>query len=153
MKPFHRRDRAALICLRLVIGGLAFECGAQLLQNSWGGSEFLMRINHGMAHSPLAPEFSNFLNQMILYDRVIAQAIVLTHIIAGLFLLVGVLTRTSSLALCLIYSVYALIDPTPLPILVCVCCACLSLSDAGQHFTIQRLTLPTRANHQSTQTN
>ena len=153
MKSFHRRDRAALICLRLVIGGLTFECGVRLLQNSWGANEFLVRLNHGINNSPLAPEFSAVLNQIVAHDRLVAQTIVLTHLVAGLFLLVGVLTRTSSLILGLLYFAYVLIDPSSLPILVCVCCASLALSDAGHHMTIQRLTFPTRATHQSTHTN
>ena len=86
------------------------------------------------------------------YDGLVAQTIVLTHLIAGLFLILGVLTRTASLGLCLLYLGYALIYPLPLPILICAACGSLALSDAGQHLTIQRLTLPTRANHQSTQT-
>ena len=152
MKPFHRRDRAALICLRLTVGVLIFECGVRLLQNSWGATEFLVRLNHGINRSPLAPEFSSFLNHLMVYDGLVAQTIVLTHLIAGLFLILGVLTRTASLGLCLLYLSYALIYPLPLPILICAACGSLALSDAGQHLTIQRLTLPTRANHQSTQT-
>ena len=152
MKPFHRRDRAALVCLRLIVGGLIFECGVRLLQNSWGATEFLVRLNHGINHSPLATEFSPVLNPMMAYDGLVAQTIVLTHLIAGLFLILGVLTRTASLGLFLLYLGYALIYPLPLPILICAACGSLALSDAGQHMTIQRLTLPTRANHQSTQT-
>ena len=60
MKPFHRRDRAALICLRLTVGVLIFECGVRLLQNSWGATEFLVRLNHGINRSPLAPNSHPF---------------------------------------------------------------------------------------------
>ena len=152
MKPFHRRDRAALVCLRLMVGVLIFECGVRLLQSSWGASEFSLRLNHGVGRSPFAPELSQFFVQLAFYDRIVAQTIVLIHLVGGLLILVGVLTRTASLVLCLLYFGYTLMCPLPLPILVCVCCASLALSDAGQHVTIQRLALPTRANHQSTPT-
>ena len=152
MKPFSRRDRTALVILRLVIGALIFECGVELLRSSWGASGFMSRLNHGLNQSTLAPEFADILVRLASFDTLSAQAILLIHLVGGILLILGVLTRSAALLISLLYLSYALVYPSPLPILVCACSAGLALSHAGEHFTLQRLSFSTQPIHQSTTT-
>jgi len=152
VKPFHRRDRTALIIMRLVMGTLLFEGGVELLRNSWGATGFIRRLNHGLNQSNLAPELAELLTRLSSFDSLAAQAILLVHLIGGILLVLGVLTRSTALMISLMYLTYALVYPMPLPILVCVSCAGLALSDAGEHFTLQRIRFSTRPIHQSTKT-
>jgi uncharacterized membrane protein YphA (DoxX/SURF4 family) len=152
VKPFHRRDRTALVIMRLVMGTLVFEGGVELLRNSWGATGFIKRLNHGLNQSTLAPEFADLLARLSSFDSLAAQAVLLVHLIGGILLILGVLTRSTALLIGLMYLAYALVYPMPLPILVCVSCAGLALSDAGQHFTIQGVSFSTRPIHQSTKT-
>ena len=71
----------------------------------------------------------------------------------GLLLSAGLLTRSSALALGLLYGTYCLIWPSAMPMLVALAFGAVALSDAGENFTLQRFARVTQANHQPTETN
>ena len=81
-----------------------------------------------------------------------AQVVVLIHLIGGLLLTVGLLTRSSALCLGMVYTVYCLIWPAATPMLLALGFFAVALSDAGQQFTLQRYARVTQASHQPTET-
>ena len=53
MSPVHRRDRAALVLLRMTLGLLMTECGVTLLRAGYRAGDFAERLNQGLAQNPL----------------------------------------------------------------------------------------------------
>jgi uncharacterized membrane protein YphA (DoxX/SURF4 family) len=148
----HRRDRVALVLLRLGLGLAAFEGGVQMLRSSWGSSDLRMLISSGLEQAMLAPELGIGLQTLQSNSAWLSQLVVLLHLIGGLLLTVGLLTRSSALALSLLYGSYCLIWPSATPMLLALSFGAVALSDAGERFTLQRYVRVTQANHQPTET-
>ena len=136
MKTMHRRDRAALVLLRVGLGLAVFEGGVQLLRASWNAADLAALLKSGLEQAMLSPELATSLQSILTQTQWLSQLIILIHLIGGLLLTVGLLTRSSALSLGLLYGVYCLIWPAAAPILLALGFFAIALSDAGQQFTL-----------------
>jgi len=149
----HRRDRAALVLLRLGLGAATFEGGVQMLRSSWGSNELRALLSSGLEQAMLTPELGEGMRALQTHSEWLSQMVILLHLIGGLLLVIGLLTRSSALGLGLLYGAYCLIWPSATPMLLALAFGAIGLSDAGDQFTLQRYTRVTQANHQPTETN
>ena len=152
MSPVHRRDRAALVLLRMTLGLLMTECGVTLLRAGYRAGDFAERLNQGLAQNPLGLAVIERFHVLADHADLAAQVIIAVHLLGGILLLIGVLTRSASLLIGLIYLALATLDPQPATVLIGVISWGLALSDAGKSLTLHRLAAPTRPSHQSTTT-
>jgi len=142
----HRRDRAALIVLRLTTGLLCVIAGANMLQQGWGADQLHDLFMAWGTQPVLAPELLDVVAWAEEQRFIIAPALLALHLLGGTLLLLGLLCRTTSLAIALTYGIYAAIDFGPAPVLLAVVGLALALSDAHHQLSLAR------PNHQSTET-
>ncbi|MDE0882521.1 MAG: DoxX family membrane protein [Myxococcota bacterium] len=148
----HRRDRVALVLLRLCVGGLALQAGVQLLRNAYGRQQMDDFIVHLLSQPIISPDLMKALSWLAAYSTALPAALMAVHLLAGLLLIFGLLSRSSALLLGLTYGALALVNPAVLPILFGLACFALSLSDAGETFSLQGYSRSTQAQNQAPET-
>ena len=94
----------------------------------------------------LAPELLKVVAWAEAQRFLIAPALLALHLLGGTLLLLGLLCRTTAMAIAITYGLYAAIDFSPAPVLLAVVGLAIALSDAHHQLSLAR------PNHQSTET-
>jgi uncharacterized membrane protein YphA (DoxX/SURF4 family) len=128
------------------------QAGVQLLRKGYARQNMDDFIAHLLGQRMISPDLIEALNWLAGHSAALPAALMATHLLAGLLLIFGLLSRSSALLLGLLYAALALTNPTALPILFGLACLMLSLSDAGETFSLQGYGRSTRAKNQATET-
>jgi uncharacterized membrane protein YphA (DoxX/SURF4 family) len=151
LSQVHRRDRTALVLIRLTYGALALEAGIRLLRSGWGDPELSALLLARAAQPVIAPSVAVTLTNLSTVATPLAAAVIAVHLLGGTLLLMGVLSRSAALGLGILYSGYCLAGPSAAGLLLAVVGLSLAISDAGRHFSLQP-GRSTTATHQGTST-
>jgi hypothetical protein len=135
----RRRDRAVLVLARLGCGALCLHTGASLSASGYDGAALGDLFVH-LLHGGQAPYWlMDFLAGVAPIAGRLAMMVVVVHLLGGLLLLTGMLTRTAAVALFVLYSFLALASGDPVATLTACSLAILVVSGAGETFSLMQL--------------